>query len=444
MYLDRESDGSAAEGAAAGRRFVFLNSASIAGKLTIRGRYSGISLVGASVGDNLALLGAQIGPTVGGDDYALNAERCQIDGDLYLRPDDATDPEEARTLISGGVNLTGARIRGAVLMDGILLDAPTLDSRVLVGEGLEVQGQLEIRPGSLAQDHREADGAEDQSLPSELAGGIDLTDGRFGGSIIVRGTTIVTDDGFSIELGRAHVGGDVLFGEQLGEGDRTELPDVTLRGGLSLASASVGGSVIVGNCGIAAHGDEASTRDDRDALWSSHASAFSAQLLRANAGIMWTPAWSQGGVDLSFAHTQIYQDAPARWPIPGLLNLEGMTYQKLAGDPMDITPTVRIAWLRRQWEFAPDSYNTLRDAYLRHGDRAGAADVAIAKSLDAASARGPMWHVLAQVYRVVAGCGYKPIRSIAGWWCCGLPRRSSSASSPQRWSSRPIWTRRPR
>src|SRR5262249_22569258 len=87
-----------------------------------------------------------------------------------------------------------------------------------------------------------------------------------------------------------------------------------------------------------------------------------------------------GVVDLSFSHTGQLSDDSTSWPDRGLLILQGLTYEGIAGATDSET---RLEWLNRQprGQFRPQPYEQLIRILREMGHDRDAQKIAIAKQI---------------------------------------------------------------
>ncbi|HKN02299.1 MAG TPA: hypothetical protein VJX23_17440 [Candidatus Binataceae bacterium] len=117
-------------------------------------------------------------------------------------------------------------------------------------------------------------------------------------------------------------------------------------------------------------------------------------------------------VDLSGASLGSLIDEPRRWPAPGKLELDGLTYDQLGGPAIDARS--RLQWLALQPEFHLQPYRQLAKLLRNNGDDSGAAEVLIAAEDRRYASHGRASALGGGFLNATIGYGHKPLRTI-GW-----------------------------
>ncbi|WP_202913207.1 hypothetical protein [Acuticoccus sediminis] len=344
------------------------------------------------------------------------------DGEIPEGPDDARTVRAAflRVLLLGGedvpfvhekgVRLAGAFVEGTLDLEGCriarslgLFDCRlerTLVLRAAVIDALHLDGSA--LPGLLAE-RIEARG--DVSLGSTAVdGAVRLGNGRIGGSLVVDAAVldsgldvaldasgVETRGGFflrgarvrgGISLANATVGSDLeAIGLEITRADAVafDASGITVAGNLALRRASVEGEAIL---------DGAHIGGDLD-LSGAHLSAPGGAafgLARATvdgAFILRESATVNGLLQLNGTTVGLLVDAPASWPGPGDLSLNGFLYGGFLASPVDAA--TRLRWLALQDPtrsgdgFWPQPYETLAGVLARMGHHEDASAVLFEK-----------------------------------------------------------------
>ncbi len=144
--------------------------------------------------------------------------------------------------------------------------------------------------------------------------------------------------------------------------------------------------------------------------------AFNAERMNVQGLFLWRLERAPVGVvSLDHAHVGRLVDDARSWPAPGKLDLDGFTYDSLAGDaPVGWRERRRWLELQRQKDFRPQPYEQLVVVLRRMGHERDALQIAIAKQ-DAYLKRGDpsrrrrlwMWFL-----RITIRYGYEPWRAL--------------------------------
>jgi hypothetical protein len=105
-------------------------------------------------------------------------------------------------------------------------------------------------------------------------------------------------------------------------------------------------------------------------------------------------------------------DEPRSWPAPGKLELDGLTYDHLAGPAIDARS--RLRWLALQPDFQLQPYRQLAKLLRNNGDDSGAAEVLIVAEDRRYASYGRASALWGGFLNATIGYGHKPLRTI-GW-----------------------------
>jgi hypothetical protein len=117
------------------------------------------------------------------------------------------------------------------------------------------------------------------------------------------------------------------------------------------------------------------------------------------------------GLDIINTSVDALSDDSASWPLNGLLECHGFSYQRI-GQLSPRTATDRLVWLRRQKSFAAQPYQQVASVLKDDGDDRGARQVLYEmEHLRRSNEAGPgrFWN---SVLRFVIGYGYRPWRAL--------------------------------
>ncbi|USX51355.1 hypothetical protein [Lentzea sp. HUAS12] len=246
-----------------------------------------VRLVGAHIGEDLDLAGAEITNTAG---PALEAGGLEVDGVVILRGGTRLRGHGRH----GAINLTAARIRSDLDLSeaeitttagpGVLLGSATVNGSILLqdgvrisahGDGLDLRGAHVVGRIGLAQaritstsgaalngNSVQVDGHLVLSDGSELSGhgesgAVSLIGGRVGGVISVAGTKITNASGPAINADRARVGDSIAIS------DRTRLAAGGEASAFRMVGAHVAQRLVCGNS-VDLEATSASLLDFRD------------------------------------------------------------------------------------------------------------------------------------------------------------------------------------
>jgi hypothetical protein len=176
-----------------------------------------VRLIGGRIGGQLGMHGAQLVSKTG---VALNAERLQVDSDVFLVAGFSAAGEGD----GGAVRLMSAHIHGQLLMGKAELVNKT--GPALQADGLQVDSDVFLDEGFSAAG--EGDGCA-----------VRLTGGRIGGELVMSGAQLVNKTGSALQVEGLQVNGNVYLDagfSATGDGDR---------GAVRLMSARIGGDLSV-------------------------------------------------------------------------------------------------------------------------------------------------------------------------------------------------------
>ncbi|WP_369205441.1 oxidoreductase [Streptomyces sp. PU-14G] len=342
--------------------------------------------------------------------------------------------------VGSGLRLDGAEVRRAVRFEAcrfdevVSLEGATTLAVAFVGcalPGLRASttrcgGRLDLRRSAIG----ERDGTESavDLVHADIAGGIRLdgahlvAPGRValeGGGLVVRGG-VFCEDGFVAE-------GEIGF------------PGAELPGGLWMRGARIA----VGAADVFAfHGDAVKAsnvrlqglRADgrirlRGAQVDDLVSLQNAELTGSGSSVMCVGMRTEaldlrfarppaGGVNLRNAHASRLQDDPRAWPTT--LGLDGFTYDWLGETAATRREDVRnrLAWLRYERVYAPQTYEQLASHYRRSGHEDEARRVLLVRERRRRSTLGAAGRAWGWLLEATVGYGYRPW--IAGIWLAVL------------------------
>jgi hypothetical protein len=364
-----------------------------------------VHLRGATIGGTLDLTGARLNAPGAA---ALAAGRLTVRHDMFCRD----------LVVEGEVRLPGARIGGRLSLKGAHLTSPgataltadrlTVDDGVL-GEGLTTEGEVRLtgarvgatlvlagahlaNPGGQALN---ADGlvVDQDVLATEgftAEGETRLAGARIGGVLSFESATLTNPGGFALYAFRLSAGGDLHC-----------RAGFTAEGEVLVAGARIDGYLDLSGSTF--------TEPRRQALDLDGISAV-ALILRPSQR-------PDGGVDLTNARVEIFDDDPATWP--ATIRLRGFTYDRLGirGDQADAR--TRLRWLAHDpGGYAPQLYDQLAATYRRAGDEQAARKVAVAKQWRRRTALSPIGKPVNWLLYLTIGYGYRTW--LAAIWLAGL------------------------
>jgi len=316
-----------------------------------------IRLAGAEIGqlrfDGARLTGRD------GHGYALIAGGMKVSGNVYL---------DKGFTAAGAIRLSGAEV-GQLICDGARLNRCDDRGYALTAHGMKASGNVYLNQKFTA------------------AGTVSLTSAHVGGSVRLSGAKIgqprhdgarLTDtdrDYYALNAARMEVNGNVYLDDRF-----------TAAGTVSLASAHVGGSVVL---------------DPAEPAGTDEAFKFTAIRAQIAGALRWAPKRPLSGqVNLEGATVGQLEDNEGEdnwrdrpngfWPADGRLRLDGFTYGRFGG-PNQPSVDDRLKWIRGQYQrraghgpadFATQPYEQLAAVYRQAGLDGQARKVAIARRAD--------------------------------------------------------------
>ncbi|GAA4980535.1 hypothetical protein HD597_011810 [Nonomuraea thailandensis] len=360
------------------------------------------------------------------------------------------------------LELPGCRIEGALILDGVTgqsIDLTGLHAEAVQAFRLRLSTDLTLRQAVIGSGNGTEPLADQRVTGSgdEVAGPfgvprhkavssavLELSDARIDGDLMLADLTLGSSGQWSLYADQLQVTGSVT-----GTG-------LSATGAVHLRAANIGGAVYLNGARIA--GMEASVAQIRRGLYVDwgFTSTGQVRLRSSEVGVLVTfhDAVITGGLNLARLRTprlrldfrdrpegrivlrdaqvDAYVDNRESWPEPGRLDLEGLTYRRLAEGP-GTDHQERLRWLRLDQHAGAGSYEQLALCYARAGDERAARLVRLARQRrirrgDRLPAR--VWSVLQDV---LFGYGYLPGRALAWllflvttgalWFAAHPPRR---------------------
>ncbi len=256
----------------------------------------------------------------------ISADRLRTEGMLSLRG----------VKIKGEVRLIGANINGNFTCSAATLENP--GGNALNADGITVTGDVFLDRGFAAK------------------GEVRLIGSKIGGNLVCREATFNNTKKDALSLDRVTVREDIFLDEGFKAKGNVRLLGARIEGGLSCDDATF---------------DAGSPDED----------AFSAGRMNVQGLFEWRLERAPVGVvSLDHAHVGRLVDDARSWPAPGRLNLDGFTYDSLAGNA-PVGWRERRRWLELQWheDFRPQPYEQLVAVLRRMGHDRDARQIAIAK-----------------------------------------------------------------
>lgn len=336
-----------------------------------------VRLPNAVIGGYLRLSGAELGSAEGvppgapaSASVALLGDGMQIGGDLEARGDGA-----GALRVSGQLRLVGAQVRGSASLTGIELSTPGGDA--LFGDGLSVGSMLFLRK-------------------VVCLGSIRLQGARIGAALDCSGTRLtrprIRPNGTakpSLDLRAATLAKDVFCND----GFRAD-------GGVRLAAAEVGKSVVVADATLGVRGAASHYAFDADGL------VTPVLVLRPGAAPV-------GRVRLTKARVRSWHDDAALWQAEGGLDVDGFEYQAL-GEEVPVGERLRrLECSLGVGQYLPGPYEQLAGAYRGDGREEEAERVLMARQRRRYASLGPAGQVWGQLQRHTVGFGYRPWLAVA-------------------------------
>jgi hypothetical protein len=336
-----------------------------------------VRLPNALVGGYLRFSGAELGRAQGvptgapaSTSVALLGDGMEIGGDLEAR-DDGAGPLR----VTGQLRLVSAHVRGSASLTGIRLNTPGGDA--LFADALSVGSMLFLRR-------------------VHCAGAIRLQGAHIGAGMDCSGTTLsrprVRPDGTakpSLDLRAANLGKDLFCNDRF----RAE-------GGVRLGSAEVGKSVVINDATLGGPGRSTQFALDADGLVTPELTVRPGQ----------API---GRVRLTKARVRSWTDNESLWQADGGIDVDGFEYAALgAGIPVKD----RLRWLESTFgrrQYLPGPYEQLAAAYRADGREDEAELVMMARQRRRYASLGVAGRVWGELQRLTVGFGYRPWLAVA-------------------------------
>lgn len=351
-----------------------------------------VRLPNAAVGGYLRLSGADMGYAEGvpegapaSTSVALLGDGMEIGGDLECRNDGA-----GPLRVSGQLRLAGARVRGSVSLSRIELIAPGGDA--LFADALTVGSMCFLRK-------------------VRCTGTIRMQGARIGSSLDCSGAQLtrprLRPDGSakpSLDLRAATVGKDLFCND----GFRAD-------GGIRLRSAEVFKSVVVADVSLGMEG-------------MSTQFAFNGYGLVTPELTLRPETAPPSRIRLSKAVVGSFTDNAELWQASGGLEVDGFEFQSL-GTEIDVA--TRLRWLARALPiYAPGPYEQLAAAYRSDGEEEKAERVQMTRQRRRYASLGVAGRVWGELQRGTVGFGYRPWLAVCwltlfwvlgAWWFTAHP-----------------------
>ncbi|WP_028934303.1 hypothetical protein [Pseudonocardia spinosispora] len=363
-----------------------------------------VRLPNAAVGGYVRLSGAELGYAEGVPEgapastaVALLGDGMEIGGDLECRNDGV-----GALRVTGQLRLAGARVRGSASLSRIELNAPGGDA--LFADALTVGSMLFLRK-------------------ARFTGTVRLQGARIGSSLDCSGAQLVRPrlrpDGSakpSLDLRAATIGKDLFCND----GFRAE-------GGVRLRSAEVLKSVVISDVSVGADG-----RPEQFAF-NGYGLVTPELTLRPSSA-------PPGRVRLSKAVVGSFTDNEELWQAAGGLELEGFEFQSL-GTEIDVA--TRLGWLTRALPvYAPGPYEQLAAAYRGDGEEEKAERVQMVRQRRRYASLGVAGRVWGELQRWTVGFGYRPWLAVCWlslFWVLGGVWFTGHPLTPIDSGQNPVW-----
>ncbi|MFC4068437.1 hypothetical protein [Actinoplanes subglobosus] len=372
----------------------------------------------------------------------------------------------------GRLDLEGARVTGRLDLTGVRVEMPLrmrrceFERALLVDHADLVQVNLDgsVLPGIEGDGLRVAGdfGARDATVHEDVW----LFPARIGGSVVLERSRISG----TVFLQRAEVGGGIQLGETvIGRGVR--MAGARIGGTVSLRAARIGpdpesgaavnaGSLVVGGSLFAQDLDAGGevnligaqvggSMTLRRTVLRGVDGGYSLLLIEARATLLTLrpAAASTGTISLRDARFGRLADDPVGWPVGCRVELDGLTYERLARRSEDVgewTARQRLAWMARFASgFTPGPYDQLAAALARDGREHEARQVRVVRERRRYRAMGWAGAVWGAVQEAGIGFGYRPGRALAwllavvaastAWFAWSGPLRAVKADEAPTW-----------
>lgn len=347
------------------------------------------------------LEGARIAGSLSFPDCALpglNAESCEVDGDLALNSGCRVDGELLLTRATVGRDLNCDRMRLGGGQDRrqpagrLVADGATIAGDVLLTGGFEAAGEVRFKAARIGGDLRAGN--------AHLTAGLDAAGTR----------------GVALDLDRSQVGGSVRLDAGFSAAGQVRMQQARIEGDLD--------------------GSRAAFDAVGDARWGDHSAAL--LLDRAQIGGALVLRHLQDplqGASLVDAQVGTLADDASTWGQHHVL--DGFAYRRFAADAPTDAPG-RLDWLTHQRaahlgdDFRPDPWRRLIDVLRRTGHEHSAGSVAIGRERHlrragligrcAPRAQRGLARLAHGLFGLLAGYGHRPLRllacAIVVWLAC--------------------------
>ncbi len=291
---------------------LMLESAKVGGNIRLAGiRADGyISLIGATIGGEL---GIKEGTIKNPHHYALIGDRAKVEGSVFLNGFHA----------EGEIHFVGANIALGLYANQMVIKSSPKDGEAFDFDNSKTGGDVQLTGLSVTD------------------GLMRLAGAHLGGGLFILGGTIRDLEASGIFTDKSMLlGGGLYVLGVLTANDAIVSHDLTISnvefGGRSLSGLSIERTTVKG--------------------------IFSWQNIKAKEGTVLQ-------LDLNDASVGSLADDQSSWPKPGQLDLDGFSYDRISGGPIDAKS--RLAWLAlQQPKFAPEPYNQLAETLRKAGEGA--------------------------------------------------------------------------
>ncbi|MGW6456801.1 hypothetical protein ACWF94_12895 [Streptomyces sp. NPDC055078] len=367
--------------------------------------------------ERLRIRGARVD---GGLDLGLR----RLDFELELIDCHFTGPLELRGLSVRTLDLTSSAFP-ALHGDRLVVGGDLRLTRARIGTGAGCAVPL-VDPG----------GAGDRTRVTRRVEGhaeapVRLPDARIEGNLIAHELAVHSDGQWSVYAPRLKVEASIQARDLTAPG-ALYLRDARVAHAFGLNGARVGGLDATGlACGRGLHADWGFRTTGQVLLRGAEVDTvvtFHDAVLEAPAGALIlsrlaTPRLRldlreppAGPVILRDARLGALIDAPASWPAPGNLDLEGLVYQRLGStEPVGVKD--RLRWLGRDPQVSAGSYEQLATSYEASGDERAARTVRHGREKRLRLSEGFTGRLWGGVQDALFGYGYAPRRALL-WLVC--------------------------
>ncbi len=283
--------------------------------------------------------------------------RCAIPEGILL-----TDARTRRIDFSGsytkGLHADGLIVDGALILSGLIC---TGEVRL---EGAHIQGQLSCTGARLENPNGDALRADRMTVEERVfldqgfhaTGAVRLLGAHIRGSLSCRGARLENPNGDALSADRMTVEGDVFLDQGFHATGAVRLLGARIRGSLSCRGAW---------------------------LENPNGDALRAERSTVEESVFLDGLELNGGLNFQYARLGVIVDDEGSWPQRGRLRIDGLEYERFAGDRTPMDARRRLEWLRRQLpDFRPQPYDQLAQVFRRMGLEAEAVEVMIAKQED--------------------------------------------------------------